>query len=357
MDKVALIMAGGRGERFWPKSRESFPKQFLSFTEDGKTMLQLTVERTLALVSYNNIFIVTNKNYKNIIQDQIPDLPEKNIILEPMGKDTSAGIAFAATVIKKYLNKDSIMFVLAADHLIHNNCIFTRTLQEAANIAEKDSNIVTIGITPTSPETGYGYIEFDANSIYLSAYKVNCFVEKPDKETAQRYLSTNKHLWNSGMFVWKISTILKNIEKFLPEMYLGMSKIYDAIDTEKYEDISTEVFSSLERLSIDFGVMEKAEDVYTIPGSFGWDDVGNWLAIERINNTDNNNNLIKGNIISLDTQNSIIIGEKRLIATVGLDNLLIVDSNDAILICSKDNSQDIKRVTEQLKKIGNISLL
>lgn len=348
MKTTALIMAGGRGERFWPKSRKSLPKQFLSLTGDGKTMIQLTVERLLPLVDPEDIFIATNKDYKALVKSQLPDLPEENILCEPVGRNTAPCIGLGAVhIARKY--EDALMLVLPSDHLIKYNQMFLNTLSEACRIAEENTNLVTIGITPDYPETGYGYIKFNPNIIKGQAFAVDRFVEKPTREVAKEYLATEEYLWNSGMFVWKTSSILKNIELFMKDIYDGLIRIKDSIGTEQESFVLEKEFAAFRSESVDYGIMEKADNIFTIPGTFGWDDVGSWLAVERIRETNETGNVISGNIISINTQNCIIEGSKKLVATVGLKDLIIVDSDDAILICEKQSAGDIKKVLENLK--------
>lgn len=214
MQKTALIMAGGRGERFWPRSRQNMPKQFLSLTDDGKTMIQLTVERILPLVAMEDIFIVTNRSYKDLVREQLPDLPEENILCEPVGKNTAPCIGLGAVhMAKRY--RDSVMMVLPSDHLIKYTSLFLNTLSDACDVAEQGENLVTLGIAPDSPETGYGYIKFQPEETLGRAFAVERFVEKPDLETAKAYLASEQYLWNSWMFIWKTSTILKNLQTYL----------------------------------------------------------------------------------------------------------------------------------------------
>ena len=350
MKITAVIMAGGRGERFWPQSRNSRPKQFLSLTADGETMIQKTVKRISPLVDIEDVFIVTNKNYLGLVKEQLPSLPDENIIAEPAARNTAPCIGLAAGVIRKKYGDDAIMLVLPSDHLIKFNAMFIDILKQAVKVAENDKNLVTIGITPTYPETGYGYINFsNSDTEYQGAYEVVRFVEKPDIERAKQYVNSGEYLWNSGMFVWKASSILSNIEKYLPDMYSGLLKISESYGTETFDETLENVFPQLKSESIDFGVMERADDIYTIPGNFGWDDVGSWLALERINPTNEYGNMVKGDVVSINTKNSTIIGGKKLIATIGLEDVIVVDTEDAILICAKDSSQDVKKVIENLK--------
>ena len=348
MTTTALIMAGGRGERFWPKSRKNLPKQFLSLTDDGKTMIQLTVERILPLVKLEDIFIATNKTYRELVLEQIPRLPEENILCEPIGRNTAPCIGLGAIhIAQKY--DDAIMFVLPSDHLIKFTNMFLKTLETGADVAENNTNLVTIGITPDYPETGYGYIKFDPRRTEGQAYAVERFVEKPSLEVAKEYLSTEEYLWNSGMFIWKVSSILKNMQKFMPDTYESLIKIKEAIGTPQQDSILEKEFYNMQSQSIDYGIMEKADNIYILPGTFGWDDVGSWLAVERIKKTNEFGNAVAGNIITVNTHNCIIQGDKKLIAIVGMEDTIVVDTKDATLICAKDSAGDIKKVTENLK--------
>jgi mannose-1-phosphate guanylyltransferase len=348
MKMTALIMAGGRGERFWPKSRKSLPKQFLSLTGDGKTMIQLTVERILPLVKLEDIFISTNKDYKSLVMEQLPGIPAENIICEPVGRNTAPCIGLGAAHIAKK-HGDAIMFVLASDHLIKYNSMFLSTLKDAAEIANTNTNLVTIGITPDYPETGYGYIKFNPNDCNGRAFAVDRFVEKPSLEVAKEYLETEEYLWNSGMFVWKVSSILKKIKELIPDIDKGLTKIIESIGTSNEAAVLEKEFINMPSISVDYGIMEKSKDIYTLPGTFGWDDVGSWLAVERIRKSNEYGNIVSGNVITVDSKDCIIEAEKKLIATVGIRDVIIVDTEDAILICNKNCSGEIKKVLENLK--------
>ena len=257
MNTTALIMAGGRGERFWPKSRKNMPKQFLSLTDDGKTMIQLTVERISPMVKLEDIYVATNKDYKSLVLEQLPGLPEQNVLCEPVGRNTAPCIGLGAMhIAKKY--DDAMMFVFPSDHLIKFNKMFIRTLHDACEVAEKDDNLVTIGIVPDYPETGYGYIKFDSHITEGQAYKVDRFVEKPSLEVAKEYLTTEEYLWNSGMFIWKVSSILKNLQRFMPDTYKVLKEIQDAIGTEQEDNILEKEFYGIQSQSIDYGIMGKS---------------------------------------------------------------------------------------------------
>lgn len=348
MKVTALIMAGGRGERFWPKSRKNLPKQFLSLTDDGKTMIQHTVERILPLVAMEDIYIATNRDYASLAQEQLPDLPKENILCEPIGRNTAPCVGMGAVHInKKY--EDALMVVLPSDHLIKYNSMFVNVLKDACEVAEQGDNLTTIGITPNYPETGYGYIKFDSEKNLGRAYGVECFVEKPNMEKAKEYVADELYLWNSGMFVWKISTILDNMKAFMPATYEGLMKIQDAIGTEDEDAVLEQEFVKMESESVDYGIMEKAKNIYVVPGTFGWDDVGSWLAVGRIRKSNEYGNVVSGNVITVNSRNSIIEGGEKLIATVGISDLIVVDTEDAMLICEKENAGDIKKVLENLR--------
>ncbi len=344
-------MAGGRGERFWPKSRQSLPKQFLSLTNDSRTMIQLTVDRIKPLVAIQDVYVATNQKYKALVQEQLPGIPEENILCEPIGRNTAPCIGLGAAHIQKK-NGDALMMVLASDSLIKNDGLFVQTLKNALSVAEKGSNLCTLGITPNYPETGYGYIKFDSQKKDGEAFEVERFVEKPDIEKAKEYLADGSYLWNSGMFIWKVSTILSNIKSFMPQMADGLEKIQASIGTADYQKTLEEVFPTLESQSIDYGVMEKAKNVWVLPGDFGWDDVGSWLAVGRIKESDDTNSTIEGKVVAVNCSGNVILGGKKLIAAVGLKDTVVVDADDALLICAKDACGDIKKVLAALREKG-----
>lgn len=358
LKRTAVVMAGGKGERFWPKSRADLPKQFLSLTSDGKTMIQLTVERLLPVVELEDIFIVTNRSYREIVLKQLPGLPEQNVLCEPKARNTAPCVAFAAAVIGAKYN-DAVMCVLPSDHVIKNKPLFADTLELAADVAEQGDNLVTMGITPAYPETGYGYIKFlrGGSATGSNIYSVDRFVEKPDLNTARRYLEEGTYLWNSGMFVWKVSTILKNFREYLPSIAGGTDELRSKVGTPEYAAAVEKFFDACPAVSIDYGIMEKAKDIYTIPGSFGWDDVGNWLSLERLNPTDENGNVMLGNVIETGAESSILVSAGRLIAAVGVQNLVVVDTPDVTLVCDKDNTQDVKKIVEKLRVKGSVEYL
>jgi mannose-1-phosphate guanylyltransferase len=351
MTLTAVIMAGGKGERFWPKSRTHLPKQFLNIS-GNKSMIQQTIDRLKRLIDISQIFVVTNELYAELIHAQIPDLPIENIIIEPIGRNTAPCIGLASIIIEEKF-PDSTMIVLPSDHIIKNDEGFLKILQTAVEVSLQGNNLVTLGITPTYPETGYGYIETtDQYHVIndMQVYKVNKFVEKPDFATAHSYLEAGNYYWNSGIFVWRTAVIREYIKEFMPDMHDVMETIKKAIGTglDRNETIRSE-FSKMPDQSIDYGIMEKVRNIYVIPCIFGWDDVGSWTALERINERDENGNVIRGNILNLDTKDCIIESNGKLIATLGVQELIIIDTEDVTLICRKDKAQEIKSIIRELK--------
>ncbi len=348
MKKSALIMAGGRGERFWPRSRKNLPKQFMSLTGDGMTLIQLAVRRILPIVDIEDIYVSTNADYRGLVISQLPDLPVQNILCEPVGRNTAPCIGLGAAHITRG-GEDSLMIVLPSDHLIKYEQLFVKTLLDACEIALAGENLVTLGLTPAYPETGYGYIRFDASKPLGHGFSVMNFTEKPDIAHAREYVSSNEYLWNSGMFVWKASTIMERFRQLMPEVYAGLEQIRASISTPGEEEVLSRVFPAFPSISVDYGIMEKSSDIYTIPASIGWDDVGSWLAMERIHEPNESRNVVNGNVITINSRKCIIQGSDKLIAAVGVEDLIVVDSEDATLICAKDSTADIKKVLENLR--------
>lgn len=354
---TAVIMAGGKGERFWPRSRVQYPKQFLSLTGDGETMIQKTVRRLKGLTAPTHIYVVTNEDYISLAREQLPQLPKENFLSEPVPRNTAPCIALAAAVIAKR-HGDAVMLVLPADHLIRHESLCTDTLRRAVMAAEAGENLVTIGITPTYPETGYGYIEFSpSDTAPQGVYRVDRFREKPDEETAREYVESGRFLWNSGMFAWKVSAYLDALRRCLPTVAEGTERLKAACDTEEFEAVLQEEFPKMPSVSVDYGVLEQAERLFTVPAGFGWDDVGSWPALGRVAKTDTNGNYRSGDIITVGTKNCIFSGGKRLIAAVGLENIILVDTDDALLACSVKSAQNVRKITEMLREQGRGELL
>ena len=355
MTIIPVIMAGGRGERFWPKSRANLPKQFLNLL--GKQyMLQLTVNRLTGIAPLNDIHIATGREYYDLVSTQIPDLPENNIIIEPVGRNTAPCIGLAAAIIRRKYGDDAVMLVVPSDHLIEDADSYLQTMQAACEMANKDDNtMVTIGITPTEPATGYGYIQTGKPVVTINGqevFEVRRFVEKPDYKTATAYLQAGGYYWNSGSFIFKVNSIMHNIKTHLPDLYVSLQEIDQVIDKDSYYQVLDHLYPRVQSVSIDYGVMEKADKVVVIPADFGWDDIGSWTSLERIHARMDDSNVTRGNVISMDSRRCIVDSEshEKLIVLLGADDLIVVDTRDATLICSKDRAQDIKKVIENLKE-------
>ena len=353
-DMYAVIMAGGSGTRFWPLSRETMPKQLLKIGGED-TLIRETVGRILPLVRIEDVYIVSNHALADTIGRQLESRFEhtwqKNFILEPEAKNTAPAIGLAALHLER-LDPDAIMIVLAADHSIRRSDAFLDLLKKAAGAA-KQNYLVTLGIKPDRPETGYGYIKA-GSSIQGPGIegirRVEAFVEKPGIETAREYLKHGSYYWNSGIFIWKTRTLLQEIEKHAPALSQGLQEIRASIGMENESDVIHRVFKKMESISIDYAVMEKTDCAAIIPADIGWSDVGSWSALDEVSEHDRSGNVISGNVIDIGSRDSIIYAEKRLVATIGLKDTVVVDTPDATLVCSKERAQDVKKVVEELKK-------
>lgn len=354
MQKVAVIMAGGGGTRFWPLSRQNKPKQLLNLT--GKeVMINETILRYEGLISPQDTLIVTNQTQSELLEEiLIKEMPRENILKEPLGRNTAACILYAALVIQKRYG-DAVISVLPADHYFQDLDGFKKVLGKACQVAEQTDKLLTIGIKPTFPATGYGYIKFNQNlnqALPENVYSVAEFVEKPDFEKAKKYLESGSYLWNSGMFVWKASVILENFERYLPRIYHTLAPLAEVIDTDQEASVLAELYPKLQSISIDYGIMERSDQVLVIPGDFGWNDVGSWDALGAIFPPDEQGNIIQAQHLGIETKNSIIYGGERLIATIGMSEVIIADTNDALLICPKDKAQEVKVIVDLLKEKG-----
>lgn len=355
MEKYGIIMAGGGGTRFWPLSREKLPKQLLNLTGNG-LMINETIERIEPVISTENIFIVTNGKQMELMESSVGlSIAKDHILSEPMARNTAACIGYAAfEILKKY--GDGIMCIFPADHYIKNTDKFNEVLKEAIYEAETNDTLVTIGIKPTFSSTGYGYIRYDEQSTD-TVKDVLEFIEKPNLEKAKKYLESGNYVWNSGMFVWKASTILENYKRFLPKVYNNLEIISKSMNTPSEKETIEKIYPSIPSISIDYGVMERSDDVKVLTGDFGWNDVGSWDTLGLLYDMDENGNVIKGEQINLETTNCISYSNDRLIATIGVNNLIIVETEDAILVCDKDKAQDVKKVVDMLKDSGKVNYL
>lgn len=353
----ALIMAGGTGSRLWPRSRTQHPKQFLDLTGD-LTMLQQSQQRLLPLIPLDRTLVATNRQYVEIVTRQLPEMPSENILGEPTGRGTAAAIGLAAVHLRKR-NPDALMAVLTADHLIKKTDIFRQVLKAAADVAS-EGWLVTLGITPNYPETGYGYIErgeFLGMVGEFDGYRVARFVEKPDLARAETYLTSGNYAWNSGMFIWKVRRILEEMEQHMPDLYAGLLKIEQDLYTPQGEETLETIFPTLPSQTIDYGIMEKAQQVAVLSVDIGWHDVGSWSAVYDVLPRDKANNVVVGRHITPDTVNSLIYSPKRLVATIGMDDVVIVDTDDVLLVCPRSRAQDVKKIVDILKSNGDAGYL
>lgn len=355
MDLFVVIMAGGVGSRFWPRSKQEKPKQLIRIFGEN-TMIQDTVNRLDGLVEKENVFIITNQIQKDRVIEQLPDVPKENIIAEPFGKNTAACIGLASILIHKK-SKDAVTIILPADHLIKDEQGFRETVLKAAEFASTTDSLLTIGIKPTRPETGYGYIQFIDEQISDEIYRVQTFAEKPNLLTAKRFVEAGDFLWNSGMFIWKTETILNEIKVLLPDLHDGLQKIEKAIDTDQFDEVLTTVYGQLISVSIDYGIMEKSNKVFLTKGDFSWSDVGSWEEVYQLSKKTNEGNTNYGDVYTENTSDSYIFSPRKFTAVVGLENIIVIDTNDALLICNRENAQDVKHVVDYLKMNNKDELL
>ncbi|WP_243767247.1 mannose-1-phosphate guanylyltransferase [Paenibacillus agricola] len=354
MNRFATILAGGGGTRFWPLSRQEMPKQLLNISGND-IMLNDTIERFNGVIPMENTIVVTNRSQAVLLESVMhTSVQSSNILVEPVAKNTAASILLAALFIEKN-HGDSLMVVFPSDHHITEEDRFRKTLDEACNIAMETGKIVTIGIKPTFPSTGYGYISCNNDPIMTkpcNVFEVAEFVEKPNFAKAQSYLESGNYLWNSGMFIWKTSSILDNFQRFLPRLYKTMLPLMDYIGTDREEEMINDIYPLLQNISIDYGILERCDEVVVLVGDFGWNDIGSWDALGAIFPPDEYGNIVKASYLGIETRNSIIYGEKRLITTIGIDGLIIADTKDALLICAKDKAQEVKEIVKMLKEKG-----
>lgn len=351
MDKTfAVIMAGGVGSRFWPKSRTKLPKQYLDLT-GGETMIQAAARRFKSLLPDERIFVVTTKDQELLVNQQLPWLSNENIIFEPVGKNTAPCIGLSAIHIQAR-DPEAVMIVAPADHLITDTEEYQHVLKNGVKIIrENPSALVTIGIEPTYPATGYGYIQrgepLKGNN--GNAFRVKAFAEKPNLEVAQQFYSSGEFLWNSGTFLWRADTILSELDELMPDLFDSLLKIRSAINKPEVEQITETVYKEIFSESIDYGVMEQASNVIVLEGTFGWSDLGSWEEVFKLAPKNKNGNVIIGKPILKDVTNSYIETSDRVVAVLSVDNLVVVDTPDALLICDRKHSQDVKWVVEKLK--------
>jgi len=347
MELYAVIMAGGIGTRFWPRSKEKTPKQLLKIFGEN-TLIQNTVKRLEGVIKDENIFVITNKLQKDEIINQLSNLPKENIIEEPFGRNTAACIGLASVVIE-HKKKDAVMVVLPADHIIKDIEAFHTTIKRAAEFAYNSKGMVTIGISPSRPETGFGYIQIDEAEVSENIFKVFTFAEKPNYATAVRFFESGDFLWNSGMFIWRADTILEEIQHHMPDLCEGLNYIKKDIGTASFDKTVTNVYGQLKSISIDYGIMEKSSKVFLTKGDFSWSDVGSWEEVYQLSKKDNDGNSVVGNVFTDMTIDSYIYSPNKFTAAIGIENLIVINTDDALLIVRRDQCQEVKKVVDHLK--------
>lgn len=351
MNTAVLILAGGSGIRLWPLSRNDKPKQFLPVFRNSLSFFQATLQRALKITDASHIYILTQKKYSGFIEVQAPQIPPENIFSEQYKRNTAPAIATAMMKIKSKCG-DSVSVVLPADHYIADEEAFLSTIKRAIVTAENRDNIVTIGIPPTRPDSAFGYIK-GGDEIESSVFKAEAFKEKPDYLKALEFISTCEYFWNSGIFVCRLSFMLSQYRKYLPEVYECAEKIRTA-DSENQAD---ELYGSMPSISIDYGIFEKTDSVLIVKGVFGWDDIGSWNALDRLFDKDENNNIIKGQGFSADAKNCTIISDGRLTVAAGTEDLFIINTDDVTLVCSKNSPDIISKLPSMIEENGHKNLL
>lgn len=354
----AVIMAGGSGTRFWPKSTKALPKQFLQLFGEG-TMIQNTARRIEQLIPQERVLVVTNDDYTEIVKEQLPKVPEDNIVGEPVAKNTAPCVAIAAELLYRK-DPDAVMVVLPADHHITDPEEFNEILKAAVEKAEQGEHLVTIGLQPDRPETGFGYI----HAVHQQAerlngrpvHKVQAFKEKPDIITAKKFLESGDYYWNSGMFIWRADVILKEFQRQLPEMYESVKQASPELYTNLHSAAINDFYYACESVSIDYGIMEGAEEVFVVPGDFGWNDVGSWTAVHELEEKDKNGNALNAIHVATSgaTNNLVFSNSEKMIALVGVEDLAVVETEKAILICDLKSAQGVKDIVEQLKNNADL---
>lgn len=346
-----VLMAGGVGVRFWPYSRNSKPKQFLDVLGTGKTLLQSTYDRFLPLCPAENIFVVTHQEHANLVRQQLPDLSDQQILAEPMRKNTAPCIAYASYKIAK-INKDAVIVVSPSDHLILKEAEFHEVIRKAADQAKGQDKLITLGITPTRPETGYGYIQYHTEKSF--AKKVKTFTEKPELSLAKKFLESGDFVWNSGIFIWGVRAVMDELHEHLPEMAEVFDDIQAKLGTNEERDAIHTAYPQCKSISIDYGIMEKAKNVYVCLGNFTWSDLGSWASIHEISTKDENNNVINANALSYESRNCIIKGSpEKLIVVQGLNGYLVGEFGNVVIVCEKDKEEQFRRFVNDVKTRPN----
>ena len=350
-NSYCVIMAGGIGRRFWPISTKKYPKQFCDIMNVGKSFLQQTYERALQLFEPQNIFIVTGTAYEAITREQIPGIPLENILKEPFGKNTAPCIAYAAYKIAG-INPDATMVVVPSDHFIYNDDIYNANILQGISFVEQSKGLLTIGIKPTRPETGYGYIQVKKGKLSKNILKVKTFTEKPDIEIAKIFLKSGDFLWNAGIFIWKVKEIINEFKNHLEDIWILFEKDYKNKENPDSPENIEHIYSQCTSISIDFGVMERSSEVYVVNGEFGWSDVGTWHAFHEISQKDENRNVFESShILLLDSKECIInVPSQRKVVIQGLNNYIVAEKEDVLMICNREHEDNIRHFEDMLKQ-------
>jgi mannose-1-phosphate guanylyltransferase len=350
-NNYVAIMAGGIGSRFWPESRTGFPKQFIDILGTGRSLIQWTYQRFQHICPQENIYFITNQQYITTLKEQIPELRDQNIISEPSRKNTAPCAAYFAHKMMA-LNPKANIIMSPADHLIMDECAFERTAIEALDFVAHHEALLTLGIKPTRPDTGYGYIQYDVEEELDKVYRVKTFTEKPSLDLARTFLKSGDFLWNSGIFVWNVNTIMDALEKYLPEMHEVFTQAKDVYNTPKEFDVVNSLYAQCTNISIDYGIMEKAKNVYVIPSYFGWCDLGTWESAYENSEKDYLGNAVYGeNVMVIDASECMIkVPNNKLLVVQGLEQFIVIDTPDVLLICERNREQQIKEYVAEVKR-------
>lgn len=349
-DTYAVILAGGIGSRFWPVSRKSKPKQFIDILGTGKTLIQEAYERYTKVVPASNIYVITNEGYTKLVREQLPQLGENQILGEPMGKNTAACVAYAANKISE-INDNAVLIIAPSDHLIQDTNAFINQMHTAQKYARDNDALVTLGLKPHRPDTGYGYIQYDEKEVAKGVNKVVTFTEKPPLELAEKFLESGDFLWNSGMFVWSGSSILKALNEHLPELSLTFAEGKGAYNTNIEKKHIERIYSEIQSVSIDNGLLEKADNVFVLPSDFGWSDLGTWKSVQEQLITEEGNTVLNVDLEAINSHNNLVVcDKKKLFVIKDLDGYFVVDTDDALLICKVDQEQEVKKIASNVAK-------
>jgi mannose-1-phosphate guanylyltransferase len=353
-----VIMAGGRGTRFWPRSRTRTPKQLLNIMGE-KTMLEQTIDRLLPITDWGHLFVVTEISQAEAVEKLLPELPGRHLIVEPLGKNTAPCIGLAALILER-INPEAAMVVLPSDHHIARPEAFQETLLAAVQAARKGPYLITLGIKPTYPETGYGYLEQGPERMQAVNYpvrQVKAFHEKPDRSRAEVMIQSGRFFWNSGMFIWTVSSILDQMARLTPEMYREIRKLEAFWEQPEWEEALLSAYKAVDNVSIDYAVMERADQVLMLEGDFGWNDLGSWEAVYQLEEKDEWANCLKGSVLVLDSQGCLVYSPQKKVALLGLKDLIVVDTPDALLVCPRERAQEVKKIVQLLEDQNQVDLL